>query len=86
MWAKAVLHFQRAVALEPARISYQRSLAESYARLGYYRRSTDVLESAYRSTNNLEWQQNLQEMMEQVTVQARKEKVGDMTERKGSLE
>ncbi len=85
MWAKAVLHFRRAVALEPARISYQHSLAEAYSRLGYYQRSMDVLEFAYGSTNNPDWQQNLQEMMEQVTGLVEREQPEDIAERKGIL-
>jgi len=44
--ASAVLHFQKAAALDPTQLYYQRALGSSYARLGYYQRSLDVLESA----------------------------------------
>jgi tetratricopeptide (TPR) repeat protein len=46
MLASAILHWRRAVALEPARSFYQRVLGEAYARLGFYERSLDVLGSA----------------------------------------
>ncbi len=48
LWATAVLHWQRAVALEPTRLTYQRALGEAYARLGFYARSLDVLQAAQR--------------------------------------
>lgn len=48
MWANAILHWQRAVALEPARAFYQRVLGDAYAHLGFYERSLDVLGSAQR--------------------------------------
>ena len=52
MWATAVLHYQRAAALEPARPFYQRVLGEAYAHLGHYQRSLDVLESARQLTRD----------------------------------
>ena len=52
MWATAVLHYQRAAALEPARPYYQRVLGEAYAQLGHYQRSLDVLESARQLTRD----------------------------------
>jgi hypothetical protein len=52
MWASAVLHYQRAAALEPARPFYQRVLGEAYAQLGHYHRSLDVLESARQLTRD----------------------------------
>jgi hypothetical protein len=52
MWATAVLHFQRAAALEPSNPFHQRELGEAYARLGFYQRSLDVLESAGQLTRD----------------------------------
>jgi hypothetical protein len=46
MWANAIVHWRRAVALEPTRSFYQRVLGEAYARLGFFDRSLDVLGSA----------------------------------------
>jgi tetratricopeptide (TPR) repeat protein len=47
LWASAILHWQRAAAQEPGQVTYQKQLGLAYARLGFYRRSTDVLQSAY---------------------------------------
>lgn len=46
MWASAVLHWQRAVAIEPSSIVFQRSLAKSYIQLGQYDLALNVLETA----------------------------------------
>ena len=75
MWARATLHFRRAVALEPASISYQKALAESYAHLGYYQRSLDVLEFAHRSTANPESHASLMDMIAQVRNKAEREEL-----------
>jgi tetratricopeptide (TPR) repeat protein len=75
MWARATLHFRRAVALEPASISYQKALAESYDQLGYYQRSLDVLEFAHRSTANPESQASLMDMMAQVRNKVEREEL-----------
>lgn len=45
-WATAVLHWQRAAALEPHKYVYLRNLGAAYGRLGHYARSLDVLQSA----------------------------------------
>lgn len=46
MWASAILHWQRAAAIEPGSIIYQRSLAKAYLRLGFYERGYGILEHA----------------------------------------
>ncbi len=45
-WASAVLHWQRAAALDRTRVEYQRYLAKAYIRLGFVERSVSVLQSA----------------------------------------
>jgi len=54
LWATAVKHWQRAVALEPNHIGYQKHLGNAYARLGFKERSLDVLQSAKNRTKNKE--------------------------------
>jgi len=46
MWASAVLHWQRAAAIDPHNIIYQRDLAKAYFRLGFIERGLIVLQSA----------------------------------------
>ena len=46
MWASAVLHWQRATAIEPHNIVYQRQLAKAYLHLGFLERGLDILETA----------------------------------------
>ena len=46
MWASAVLHWQRATAIEPYNIVYQRQLAKAYLHLGFLERGLDILEYA----------------------------------------
>jgi tetratricopeptide (TPR) repeat protein len=45
-WASAVLHWQRAAAVEPNNVVFQRSLAKAYIQLGFYARGMSVLETA----------------------------------------
>lgn len=52
LWATAVKNWQRAVALEPNRISFQKELGQAYARLGFKERSLDVLQAAKTRTKN----------------------------------
>ncbi len=69
MWATAVLHFQRAAALEPANPFYQRQLGEAYAQLGYYQRCLDVLESASQLTRDPERMAATQRRMAEIRRQ-----------------
>ena len=62
-WAKAILHYQRAIALAPSQFYYHRSLGKAYAHLGNYQRSLDVLESAYRLTNSSELKIELEQLI-----------------------
>ncbi len=52
LWATAVLHWQRASALEAHRTIYQRDLGRAYAHLGFTQRATDVLQSALARSKN----------------------------------
>ena len=70
MWASAVLHFQRAAALEPARPFYQRVLGEAYTQLGHYQRSLDVLESARQLTQDPETRAAIEQRIAEVEREA----------------
>ncbi len=48
MWAKALIHFQRAVANAPGMIAYHLALASTYARLRRYERAALALDEAKR--------------------------------------
>ena len=54
MWATAILHWEHAAAHAPNHAQYQHKLGSAYARLGFYERSLDALQSAYRLANNPE--------------------------------
>lgn len=47
LWATAILHWQRAVALEPANTHNQKRLGEAYLRLGFYERGQDILRTVH---------------------------------------
>lgn len=64
MWASAVLHWQRACALEPHQIIYQRDLGRAYARLGFTQRAQDVLQSALARTQNEVLKAEIQEIVQ----------------------
>ncbi len=70
LWATAVLNWQRAVAIEPTRVTYQRSLGEAYARLGFYDRSLDVLQTAQRFASHPDSQAELTRLIHTVKQQA----------------
>jgi tetratricopeptide (TPR) repeat protein len=70
MWASAVLHYQRAAAIEPARPFYQRVLGEAYAQLGHYQRSLDVLESARQLTRDPEARAAIEQRIAEVEREA----------------
>jgi tetratricopeptide (TPR) repeat protein len=69
MWATAVLHFQRAAALEPSNPFYQRQLGEAYAQLGFYQRCLDVLESASQLTRDPETRAATERRMAEIRQQ-----------------
>jgi len=68
-WASAILHWQRAAALDPSRSYYQRVLGVAYSQLGFYKRSIDVLESAKQLSNNSKVQEELAELITSVNAQ-----------------
>ena len=76
MWANAILHWRRAVALEPARSFYLRVLGEAYARLGFYERSLDVLESAKQFSTNETQKGEVEVTMEAVRLASRESPAG----------
>jgi tetratricopeptide (TPR) repeat protein len=56
MWAKALLHWQRAVAINPQRDTYFASVARAYAHLGRYEQALGQVEEALRvSRTPEEW-------------------------------
>ena len=73
MWATAVLHWQRAVALDPANGHYQRELGRAYARLGFYARSLDVLQSARTLTADTARQAEIEQLLDAVRRRQRRE-------------
>ncbi|MBE7533984.1 MAG: hypothetical protein HND44_18840 [Chloroflexi bacterium] len=74
LWATAVLDWQRTVALEPTRITYQRALGEAYARLGFYARSLDVLQAAQRLASHPDTQAEITRLIQTVQQQAQQTK------------
>ena len=64
LWASAVLHWQRASAVEPARIVYQRDLGKAYAHLGFTQRAKDVLQSAQARNKNEILRVEIQEILD----------------------
>lgn len=62
LWAAAIVHWQRAVALEPLRVQYQRALALAYSRLGFYERALDMLDTSLRLAGSSEVRQELEAM------------------------
>ncbi|MCL4265156.1 MAG: hypothetical protein KJ069_18210 [Anaerolineae bacterium] len=74
LWATAVLNWQRAVALEPTRITYQRALGEAYARLGFYARSLDVLHTAQRMASHPDTQAEITRLIHTVQQQAQQKR------------
>jgi hypothetical protein len=64
MWATAVLHWQRAAAIEPTNLIYQRYLGQAYAQLGFYQRSLDVLQSARERATHPDKKAQLDQLMQ----------------------
>jgi tetratricopeptide (TPR) repeat protein len=57
MWAKALLHWQRATVMNPQRDTYFASVARAYAHLGHYEQALSQVEEALRvSRTPEEWQ------------------------------
>jgi tetratricopeptide (TPR) repeat protein len=73
MWAGAILHWQRAVAKDPVKITYHRALGEAYARLGFYERSLDVLQTALQSTTKPAAQADLEQLIQAVRQRQERE-------------
>jgi tetratricopeptide (TPR) repeat protein len=69
MWAKALLHWQRAVAMNPYRDTYFAATARAYAQLGYYEQALKNIEEALRISRSPEEWQPLKEII--VTAQRR---------------
>ncbi|MCA9922019.1 MAG: hypothetical protein KC421_06600 [Anaerolineales bacterium] len=65
-WATAVLHWQRACALEPTHLLYQQHLGQAYAQLGFHRRSLDVLQSARSRATHPDKQAELDQLIQAV--------------------
>lgn len=70
LWGTAVLHWQRAAALEITHLSYQRHLGTAYARLGFYERSLDVLQAARRRATHPDTQTEFDAAIQAIQQQA----------------
>lgn len=64
LWATAVLHWQRAAALEPYRLPYQINLGRAYARLGFRQRALDTFTAVRQRTTNTELQAKLDKLIQ----------------------
>jgi tetratricopeptide (TPR) repeat protein len=63
MWAKALLHWQRAVVLNPDRDTYFAAIARAYAHLGYYEQALQNIDEAIRISRSPEEWQPLKEII-----------------------
>lgn len=52
MWATALLHWRRAVALSPTNAYFLRALGDAYVRLGFREQAVDALRSALQFTHD----------------------------------
>lgn len=68
LWASAVMNWQRAAALEPTRLTYKHHLGQAYAQLGFYQRSLDVLQTAYRQSTHPDVQAELKDLIQSVMI------------------
>ncbi len=66
MWGAAIVHWQRAVAMEPVRVQFQRGLAEAYARLGFRKRALDVLRTSLTLARDPGVRQELEALQAQI--------------------
>lgn len=82
MWAKALLHWQRAVAMNPERDTYFASLARAYAYLGRYEQALARMDEALRLSRTPEEWQPLQKLIleAQQRAAAGVERVGSKAE------
>lgn len=60
LWASAILHWQRAAALEPYRLPHQINLGRGYARLGFTQRAVDTLTAVRQRTTDPKMQADLE--------------------------
>lgn len=74
LWATAVLHWQRAAALEPYRLPYQINLGRAYARLGFQQRALDMLTAVRQRATDKELQAKLDKFIH--TIQTQNQIVG----------
>lgn len=70
LWATTILHWQRAVALEPANSHYQKQLSQAYLRLGFYERGLDMLKSLHDRTSNPTLKAEISQLLAQAQQQA----------------
>ena len=63
MWAKALLHWQRAAAINPARDTYYAAMARAYTRLGRYPEALKQVDEAQRVSRDPEQWRPLQELI-----------------------
>ena len=63
MWAKALLHWQRAVAMNPDRDTYHAAVARAYAQLGRYEKALTHIDKALRLSRTPEEWQPLREII-----------------------
>jgi tetratricopeptide (TPR) repeat protein len=63
MWAKALLHWQRAAAMRPGRDTYYAAMARAYAHLGRYEQAIAQMDEALRVSHKPEEWQPLREII-----------------------
>jgi len=63
MWAKALLHWQRAAAINPARDTTYAAMARAYARLGHYPEALKQVDEALRVSRDPEEWRPLRELI-----------------------
>lgn len=63
MWAKALLHWQRAAAMRPGRDTYYAAMARAYAHLGRYEQALAQMDEALRVSRKPEEWQPLREII-----------------------
>jgi tetratricopeptide (TPR) repeat protein len=63
MWAKALLHWQRAAAMRPGRDTYYAAMARAYAHLGRYEQALAQMDEALRASRKPEEWQPLREII-----------------------
>ncbi len=66
LWATAVLHWQRAAALEPYRLPYQINLGRAYARLGFQQRALGTITAVRQRATDKELQAKLDKFIQTI--------------------